>query len=85
MKLWICFPQNGRFRDQTGGRETASQNGSLPFKTGGLEHMIKEKAVIGSLMLKRCSQILISENTTIKSKYLIKKVHWQQMTQRTTY
>ena len=39
MKIWTCFPQNRRFRDQTGGRETISQNGSLPFKTGGLEHM----------------------------------------------
>ena len=39
LKIWTCFPQNGRFRDQTGGRETTSQNRSLPFKTGGLEHM----------------------------------------------
>ena len=34
------FRQNGRFRDQTGGRKTTSQNGILPFKTGGLEHML---------------------------------------------
>ena len=39
LKIWTCFPQNGRFQDQTGGRETTSQNGSLPFKTGRLEHM----------------------------------------------
>ena len=39
LKIWTCFPQNERFRDQTGGRETTSQNGSLPFKTGELEHM----------------------------------------------
>ena len=39
LKIWTCFPQNGRFRDQTGGQERTSQNGSLPFKTGGLEHM----------------------------------------------
>ena len=38
-KIWTCIPQNGRFRDQTGGREETSQNESLPFKTGGLEHM----------------------------------------------
>ena len=40
LKIWTCFPQNGRFQDQTGGRETISQKGSLPFKTGGLEHML---------------------------------------------
>ena len=40
LKIWTCFPQNGRFRDQTGGQETTSQNGSLPFKTGGLENML---------------------------------------------
>ena len=39
LKIWTCFPQNGRFRDQTGGRETTSQNGSLLLKTGGVEHM----------------------------------------------
>ena len=39
MEIWTCFPQNGRFRDQTAGQETTSQNRSLPFKTGGLEHM----------------------------------------------
>ena len=39
LKIWICFAQNGRFRHQTGGWETTSQNLSLPFKTGGLEHM----------------------------------------------
>ena len=39
MKVSRCFPQNGRFRDQTGGLETTSQNGSLPFKTGELECM----------------------------------------------
>ena len=38
-KIWKFFPKNGRFWDQTGGRETNFQNGSLPFKTGGLEHM----------------------------------------------
>ena len=31
--------QNGRFREETGGRELPSQNESLPFKTGELEHM----------------------------------------------
>ena len=39
LKILTCFPQDGRFRDQTGGREITSQNGSLPFKTGGLEHI----------------------------------------------
>ena len=39
LKIWTCFPQNGRFRDQTGRRETTSQEESLPFKTRGLEHM----------------------------------------------
>ena len=34
LKIWRCFPQNGRFQDQTGGQETASQIRSLPFKTG---------------------------------------------------
>ena len=40
LKIWTCFPQNGRFRDQTGGRETTPQNVSLPFKTGGLEYIL---------------------------------------------
>ena len=40
LKIWTYFPQNGRFWDQTVGRETTSQNGSLLFKTGGLEHMV---------------------------------------------
>ena len=39
-KIWTCFPQNMRFRDQMGGWETTSQNGSLQFKTGWLEHML---------------------------------------------
>ena len=39
LKIWTCFPQNERFRDQTGRWETTSQNGSLPFEAGGLEHM----------------------------------------------
>ena len=39
LKILTCFPQNSRFRDQTGEREITSQNGSLPFKPGGLEHM----------------------------------------------
>ena len=29
LKMRTCFPQNGRFRDQTGGRETISQNGRV--------------------------------------------------------
>ena len=29
LKIWTCFPQNGRFRDQTGGRETTSKNGRV--------------------------------------------------------
>ena len=37
LKIWTCFSQNRRFQDQTGGRETTSQNGSLPLKMGGLE------------------------------------------------
>ena len=40
LKIWTCFPQNKRFRDQMGGWETTSQKGSLPFKTGGLEHIL---------------------------------------------
>ena len=39
LKIWKSFPQDGRFWDQMGGRETTSQSRSLPFKTGGLEHM----------------------------------------------
>ena len=39
LKILTRFPQNRRFQDQTGGRETTSQNGSLPFKTGVLGHM----------------------------------------------
>ena len=35
LKIWTYFPKNGRYRDQTGGRKTTCQNGSLPFKTGG--------------------------------------------------
>ena len=29
LKIWTCFPQNGRFRDQAGRRETTSQNGRV--------------------------------------------------------
>ena len=39
LKIWTSFPQNRRFWDQMGGWETISQNGSLPFKTEGLEYM----------------------------------------------
>ena len=46
LKIWTCFSQNGRFRDQTGGQEITSQNGSLPFKTGGLEHMLQQRGQI---------------------------------------
>ena len=31
--------ENGRFENQTGGREVHPENGSLPVKTGGLEHL----------------------------------------------
>ena len=31
-KIWICIPQNGRFRDQTGGRETTFQNHYITFQ-----------------------------------------------------
>ena len=48
LKIWTCLPQNGRFRYQTGGRKTTSQNGSLPFKTGGLEHMPSTKEIVTS-------------------------------------
>ena len=40
LKIWTCFLQNRRFWDQTGGQETTSQNGSLLFKMGGLEHLL---------------------------------------------
>ena len=40
LKIWTCFPQNGRFWDQTRGQETTFQNRSLPFKTGGLEYIV---------------------------------------------
>ena len=40
-KIRTCFPQNRKIRDQTGGRETTSQNGSLPFKMGGLKHILQ--------------------------------------------
>ena len=46
MKIWTCFPQNGRFGDQTEGREITSQNGNLPFKTAGLEHMPGEPLIL---------------------------------------
>ena len=29
LKIWTCFPQNGRFQNQTGGQETTSQNGRV--------------------------------------------------------
>ena len=32
--------QNERFLKGPGGRKLSSQNGSLPFKTGELEHMV---------------------------------------------
>ena len=32
-------PQNGKFQGETGGQELSSQNGSLLFKPGELEHM----------------------------------------------
>ena len=34
--------QNVRFQEETGGRELSSQNGSLPFKTGELAHIVIE-------------------------------------------
>ena len=40
LKIWTCLPQNGRFRDQTGGWEITSQNRRIPLKMGGLEHML---------------------------------------------
>ena len=52
------------------------------IKTGLLR---KEKEIIGSLLLKRCSQNFISGHATIKSKYLIRKVNLQQIKQKTTY
>ena len=39
LKIYTCFPENGIFRDQTGGRESTSKNESLPFKTRGLENL----------------------------------------------
>ena len=33
-----CY-QNDTFEEEMGGRELSFQNGSLPFKTGELEHM----------------------------------------------
>ena len=50
LKIWTCFPQNGRFRDETGGRETTSRNSSLLFKTGGLEHMHQYHLVIPQIL-----------------------------------
>ena len=51
LKICRCFPQNGRFHDQTGRRETTSQNGSLPFKTGELECMkTKQKQIISHVV-----------------------------------
>ena len=48
LKIWTCFPLNGKFQDQAGGLETTSQNWSLSFKTGGLQHMImKPKNLTG--------------------------------------
>ena len=32
--------QNGRFQEETGGRELSFENGRLPFKTGELKHMV---------------------------------------------
>ena len=56
LKIGTCFPQNGRFRDRTVGRETISQNGSLLFKVGGLEHIL-----FGLLMFHKYSvAILVS-------------------------
>ena len=31
--------QNGRFQEEMGGRDLSSQSGSLPLKTGELQHM----------------------------------------------
>ena len=45
LKVWTYFSKNGRFLDQTGGRETTFQNGSLPFKTEGLEHSIVQSKI----------------------------------------
>ena len=53
LKIWTCFPQNGRFRDQTGGREIISHNGSLPFKTGGLEHITQRRFYCTKLVCKK--------------------------------
>ena len=65
LKIWTCFTQNGRFRDQTGRRETTSQNGRLPFKTGGLEHK--------SLNLKEL-QNCIPRITCVQSLFCSKRV-----------
>ena len=36
LKIWTCFPQNRRFRDQTGGQESPVQNGRVG--TNALHH-----------------------------------------------
>ena len=33
-EIWRCFPQNGRFQDQTGGQETTSQNRRVGMYVG---------------------------------------------------
>ena len=48
LKIWKYFSQNKRFWDQKGGCEATSQNGSLPFRTGGLEHI--QNVLLGSYL-----------------------------------
>ena len=39
LKIWACFPQNRRFRDQTGGWETTSKNGRVGTYAFFIEHL----------------------------------------------
>ena len=34
LKIWTCFRQNGRFRDQTVGRKTSPSKREFPFQNG---------------------------------------------------
>ena len=62
MKIWRCFPQNGRFRDQTGGRETTSQNGRVGMyvirSTINILRLVFTYFIIGLRNLKNVTMIL---------------------------
>ena len=59
--------QNGRFLEETGGPELPSKNGSLPFITGELEHLIQPFWLGGLSMKSRTSLDFNGLSSIVKS------------------